>query len=87
MENVKVFYSYDGEWLGFIFANRKLMPVLLFDAVEGGVVMINELYMAGDMSKDEALKRLKYEKPNHQICFLNQSFIDKSLKYLREEEL
>ena len=46
-----------------------------------------ELYLAGDINKDEALKRLKYEKPNHQICFINQQLIDKYLHYLRTEEL
>lgn len=27
------------------------------------------------------------EKPNHQICILNQRLIDKYLKYLRTEEV
>lgn len=91
-ENVKTFNSYNGEWLDFIAANRKLKPVAKFDAVEGGVANDKifrtvELYLAGDISKDEALKRLKYEKPNHQICFINQHLIDKYLHYLRTEEL
>lgn len=36
-ENIKVFDSYNEEWLDFIAANRKLMPVEHFDAVEGGI--------------------------------------------------
>lgn len=81
-ENIKTFYSYDGEWLDFIVANRKLKPVEQYDAVEGGVANDKifrtvELYLAGDINKDEALARLKYEKPNHQICFINQRLIDK----------
>lgn len=91
-ENIKVFYTYDGEWLDFIASNRKLKAVHLYDAVEGGVANDKifrtvELYLAGDISKDEALKQLKFEKPNHQICILNQMIIDKYLKYLRTEEL
>lgn len=91
-ENVKTFYSYNGEWLDFIAANRKLKSVEQYDAVEGGVANDKifrtvELYLAGDINKDEALKRLKYEKPNHQICFINQQLIDKYLHYLRTEEL
>lgn len=91
-ENVKTFSSYDGEWLDFISNNRKLMPVEQFDAVEGGVANDKifrtvELYLAGDINKDEALARLKYEKPNHQICFLSQHLIDIYLHYLRTEEL
>lgn len=91
-ENVKVFNAYDGEWLDFIAANRSMRTVHLFDAVEGGVANDKifrtvELYLAGDITKDAALSRLKYEKPNHQICILNQKLIDKYLKYIRAEEL
>lgn len=91
-ENVKTFYSYDGEWLDFIATNRKLKPVEQYDAVEGGVANDKifrtvELYLAGDINRDEALKRLKYERPNHQICFISQRLIDKYLHYLRTEEL
>lgn len=90
--NVRTFRSYNGEWLDFIAANRNLKPVEQFDAVEGGVANDKifrtvELYLAGDINKDEALKRLKYEKPNHQICFINQQLIDKYLHYIRTEEL
>lgn len=91
-ENIKVFDTYNEEWLDFIAANRKLMPVEHFDAVEGGVANDRifrtvELYFAEEISKEDALKRLKYEKPNHQICLLNQRLIDKYLTYIRTEEL
>lgn len=36
-ENIKVFDSYNEEWLDFIADNRKLMPVEHLDAVEGGI--------------------------------------------------
>ena len=89
-ENVKVFNEYDSEWLDFITANREMQQVEKFDAIEGGVANDKifrtvELYFAGDISKDEALKRLKFERPNHQICFLNQQMIDKNLIYLKSE--
>lgn len=89
-ENVKVFNEYDSEWLDFITANRKMQQVEKFDAIEGGVANDKifrtvELYFAGDISKDEALKRLKFERPNHQICFLSQQMIDKNLIYLKSE--
>ncbi|MDD6552532.1 MAG: DUF3990 domain-containing protein [Prevotellaceae bacterium] len=66
-ENIKVFSSYDEEWLDFIAANRKLLPVEHFDAVEGGVANDKifrtvELYFAEEISKEDALKRLKFEK-------------------------
>ena len=91
-ENVKVFKAYDSEWLDFIATNRKMMTVSQYDAVEGGVANDKifrtvELYLVGNISKDVALSRLKYENPNHQICILNQRLIDKYLKYLRTEEV
>lgn len=91
-ENVKVFNSYDGEWLDFIVDNRNLRPVEQFDAIEGGVANDKifrtvELYLAGDISKVVALKRLRFERPNHQICFQSQGIIDKYLKFLSSEEL
>ena len=56
-ENIKVFDSYNEEWLDFIAANRKLMPVEHFDAVEGGVANDRifrtvELYFAEEISKE-----------------------------------
>lgn len=91
-ENVKIFNSYDEEWLDFIVANRKMKAECIYDAVEGGVANDKifrtvELYLAGDIPKDTALSRLRFEHPNHQICFLSQSLIDKYLKYLKTEEL
>lgn len=90
--NVITFSAYDGDWLDFITANRKLRPVRRYDAVEGGVAddkifRTVELYFAGDINKDEALRRLKYSKPNHQICFSSQQLIDKHLRYIKAEEL
>lgn len=90
--NVKVFSSYDEEWLDFISANRNLLPAKRYDAVEGGVAddrifRTVELYVAGEIRKDEALSRLKYEKPNHQICLASQRLIDGYLTYVSTEEL
>ena len=46
-----------------------------------------ELYQDNLIEKDEALKRLKYYKPNEQICITNQNVIDKYLKFRYEEEV
>ena len=32
--------AYDEEWLDFVSANRKRLPVALYDAVEGGVANV-----------------------------------------------
>ena len=40
-----------------------------------------ELYEDNLINKEEALKRLRYYKPNNQICIVNQEVIDKHLNY------
>ena len=91
-ENIKHFNSYNEEWLDFIIANRKGQEVEKYDAVEGGVANDKifrtlELYFNGDITKSDALKQLRYEKINHQICFLNQKTIDNYLTFISSEEL
>ena len=85
--NVRQFVSYDEEWLDFIMANRQNQPVTDYEIIEGGVAddkifRTIDLYLSGDISKTDALNRLKYEKPNHQICFRSQSVIDRYLKFV-----
>ena len=46
-----------------------------------------ELYVDNLISKEEALKRLKYYKPNNQICIVNQDIIDLHLKFVEAEEV
>lgn len=90
--HVRRFDSYNELWLDFVAANRKGLPVESFDAVEGGIANDKvfrtlDLYFSGDISKVDALKRLCYEQPNHQICLLNQQLIDNHLCFLSSEEL
>ena len=40
-----------------------------------------DLFFAGDITKETALKRLVFEKVNHQICISNQEVIDRCLTY------
>ena len=40
-----------------------------------------ELFEDNLINKEEALKRLRYYKPNNQICIVNQEIIDKHLNY------
>ncbi len=90
--NVRQFVSYDEEWLDFIMANRQNQPVTDYEIIEGGVAddkifRTIDLYLSGDISKTDALNRLKYEKPNHQICFRSQSVIDRYLKFVSSTKL
>ena len=90
--NVRQFVSYDEEWLDFIMANRQNQPVTDYEIIEGGVAddkifRTIDLYLSGDISKTDALNRLKYEKPNHRICFRSQSVIDRYLKFVSSTKL
>lgn len=90
---VKEFLSYDMEWLDFILDCRNgSKGYLEYDVIIGGIAddrVYNtiELYQDNLIDKEEALKRLKYCKPNHQMCIVNQEIIDKYLKYEGSKEV
>jgi hypothetical protein len=44
-----------------------------------------ELYFDGLIDKSEAIKRLRFEKPNYQIAFRSQKAIEKYLAFERSE--
>ena len=57
-----------------------------YDIVEGGIAndrVFNtiELYDAGLITREEALARLQYEKPNNQISLIRQELVDKYLVF------
>lgn len=89
----KVFTAYDREWLEFIVASRQGQHVAdNFDYIEGGVandrvVDTVNLYMAGLMDIDTALRRLSEHQPNNQMCLLNQELTDKNLIFDGTERL
>ncbi len=89
----KIFTEYNNEWLEFVTSNRLGKEVWKgFDYVEGGIAnerVINtvRLFMNGFISADEAIRRLKYYKPNNQICILNQEVLDKNLSFVESIKL
>lgn len=90
--NIKKFDSYSIEWLDFVLNCRKDKDNTNYDIVIGGVPNDKvfdtvELYFSEMISKEEALKRLKYAKPNMQYCFRKQSVIEKYLKFERSTRL
>ena len=71
---VKVIESYDEEWLDYVGKCRKGLNEMMYDIVEGGIAndkVFNtiDLFFSGAMSKEDALGRLAYEHPNHQMYF------------------
>ena len=88
---VKVFDSYDLEWLKYVIDCRRGGEMQKqYDLVEGGVANDNvidtvEDYENGIITAEQALGQLRYKKVNHQICILNQEIIDKYLTFNNSE--
>jgi hypothetical protein len=86
------FDTYSEEWLDFILKCRHGEDVSDYDIVMGGVAndkVFNtvELFFDGLIDKSEAIKRLRYEKPNFQIAFRSQKVIEQYLHFERSEYL
>ncbi|MEG2195746.1 MAG: DUF3990 domain-containing protein [Terrisporobacter sp.] len=90
---VKSFNSYSVEWLDFIIDCRSGSDIYTnYDVVIGGIAddrVFNtlDLYTNGLIEKSEALNRLKYYKPNNQICIISNSVIKNELKFIKSEEI
>lgn len=85
------FKEYSEDWLEYIMKCRKGQGKDEYDIIIGGVAndkVFNtiELYLENLINKDEAIKRLRYEKPNLQICICNQAVIEKYVKFVKSEE-
>ena len=80
------FDTYSVEWLDFIIRCRRGEPAGNYGMIIGGIAnddVFNTLtvFFRGFIDKEEAIKRLRYEKPNIQYCFKTQAVIDKYLIY------
>jgi hypothetical protein len=85
------FESYSEAWLDFILNCRSGKDYSGYDIVMGGVAndkVFNtvELYFNNLIDKKEALKRLRYEKTNWQVCFRTEESLN-YLKYIGSERL
>lgn len=89
---IKLFNSYDEEWLDFVCSCRKGADCYKqYDVIEGGVAndkvfQTVDLYMAGIYNKEQALQNLAYEMPNNQLCFITQKAIDKCLTFIEHRK-
>lgn len=90
---VKIFESYDMEWLEYVIDCRRGGTMQSqYDVVEGGVANDNvidtvEDYENGIITAEQALGQLKYKSVNHQICILNQEIVDKYLTFVSSKIL
>ena len=86
------FESYDKEWLDFVSICRAGEDVSDYDIVIGGiandkVIQTLDRYFAGELSAEETLGLLKYEKPNNQYCIRSQKMLDECLKHIESQQL
>ena len=81
------FPEYNIDWLNFVANSRTgKKPWVGYDCIEGGiandrVIDMVEAYISGTVTPEYALSELSRHQPNHQICILNQTIIDKCLRF------
>jgi len=90
--SVLEFDTYSPEWLDYIVNCRQGSMAGSYDLVIGGIAnddVFNTLtiFFRGYIDKTEAIKRLRYERPNIQYCFKTQTVMDKYLVYKGSETL
>ncbi len=90
--DICTFDSYDEEWLDFVAQCRIGQDKTDYDIVFGGIAddrvfRTIDLFFSGEISKDEALKKLIFEKPNLQICIRTQLLLDAGLTYISSTEI
>lgn len=90
--NIRIFESYDREWLEFISSCRAGKDDYEYDIVIGGiandkVIRTLDRYFAGELTAEQALGILIFEKPNIQYCIRSQAMIDSCLKHIESKQL
>ncbi len=81
---VKTFERYDEDWLDFVMACRMGDVVGGYDMIVGGIANDRvfdtlNLFFDNLIGKDEALRRLAFEKPNVQYCIRTDEMIKRCL--------
>ena len=89
---ILVFDSYDKHWLRFVANCRAGKDVSDFDLIIGGiandkVIQTLDQYFEGELSENETLGMLKYERPNIQYCIRSQKMLDDCLKHIDSTQL
>ena len=86
------FDSYDKEWLDFVSLCRAGEDKSDYDLVMGGiandnVILTLDRYFAGEISQEEALGLLRYEKPNIQYCIRSEKMLKDCLTFIESKQL
>ena len=90
--NVKQFDTYDREWLDVVAQCREGKDVGDYDLVIGGIAndrvfMTLDRYFTGEISQEEALGLLRFEKPNIQYCIRSERMLRDCLTYIKSERV
>ena len=88
--NIKRFDAYDEHWLDFVAQCRDGKDVGNYDMIIGGiandrVIITLDRYFTGEISQDEALGLLRFEKPNVQYCIRSERMLQECLTYIESE--
>lgn len=86
------FDAYDAQWLDFVAQCRDGNEVGNYDMVIGGiandrVILTLDRYFANEISQEEALGLLRFEKPNIQYCIRSERMLQACLTYVESEQL
>jgi hypothetical protein len=86
------FDSYDEHWLDFVAQCRDGKDVGDYDMVIGGiandrVILTLDRYFAKEISQEEALGLLRFEKPNIQYCIRTERMLRECLTYINSEQV
>ena len=86
------FDSYDEQWLDFVAQCRDGKDVGDYDMVIGGiandrVILTLDRYFAHEISQEEALGLLRFEKPNIQYCIRTERMLRECLTFINCEQL
>lgn len=86
------FEAYDLRWLDFVAQCRAGNDSSDFDIVIGGiandkVIRTLDRYFEGEISAEDAIGILKYEKPNVQYCIRSQRMLDECLRHIESVKL
>ncbi|MDR2670595.1 MAG: DUF3990 domain-containing protein [Oscillospiraceae bacterium] len=86
------FNTHTQKWLQFITDCRLGKTVPEYDLIIGGVandkvIQTVQLYFQEVISARDAIRRLRYNKPNFQYCFKTQAVIDQYIKFMEAREI
>lgn len=89
---IKQFESYDEQWLDFVALCRDGNDAGDYDMIIGGiandrVIITLDRYFTGEISQEEALGLLRFEKPNIQYCIRSEQMLRECLTFIGSEQL